>query len=257
MSLSFIALIKAIILPPTLNFIFIAIGLCIKKEKILSQFFLYFGALSLVLFCFSPFSDLLLKSLEKYPALIPPVVINNEQAIVVLAGGSDSKSKEYAKDVDGISTLQRTRYAAFLYKQTNLPILVSGGGIELDKNTEASVMEDTLKNSFNVPVTWQEDRSMNTAENAFYSSALLKEKGIDSIFLVTHAWHMSRSVMMFEREGINVTPAPTMFSPEVTTADWSCYLPSASALNRSVIALHEYIGILWYKLRYTLIFSFI
>ena len=248
MSLSLIAFIKAITLPPTLNFILIAIGLCFKNKKILSRLFLYSGSLSLVLFCFPAFSDLLLKSLEKHPALIPPVLMHNEEAIVVLAGGSYPDAKEYAKDIDGFTTLQRNHYASFLYKQTGLPILVTGGNIELDDNTEASVMTDTLQNSFNIPVRWQEDKARNTAENAIYSAAILKENGIDTIFLVTHAWHMPRSVMMFEREGIKVTPAPTIFVSD--RVNFLNYIPSSSALLKTRIALHEYIGILWYKIRY-------
>jgi uncharacterized SAM-binding protein YcdF (DUF218 family) len=251
MSLSFIALIKAIILPPTINFISIVLGLLLyRKYKFFSRFLLYVGALSLVLFCFPRFSDQLLKSLEKYSALEPPVVIDNQQAIVVLAAGYHPNLKEYAKAIDGAATLQRNHYAAFLYKQTGLPILVTGGNVELEFPSEASVMADTLNNSFNVDVTWQEDKAKNTAENAIYSAALLKENGIDRIYLVTHAWHMPRAVMMFEQQGIKVTPAPTMFTSDVTYSDWSYYIPTASALNDVRIALHEYIGMLWYKLRY-------
>ncbi|MCZ6803062.1 MAG: YdcF family protein [Proteobacteria bacterium] len=169
MSSPLIAFIKTIILPPTLNFIFIALGLLLfKKHKVLSQGLLYLGALPLVLFCFAPFSDCLLKSLEKYPALKLPVVINNEQAIVVLAAGGYPNAKEYDKDIDDAATLQRNHYAAFLYKQTNLPVLVTGGNIELIHLPESSVMTETLKNSFNVEVTWQEDKAKNTAENAIF-----------------------------------------------------------------------------------------
>jgi len=250
MSYSFIALIKAIILPPTINFIAIALGLLFKKHKVLSHVLLYFGALSLVLFCFAPFSNLLLKSLEKYPALESPVVINNEQAIVVLAAGSYPNAKEYAKDIDGAATLQRNQYAAFIYKQVKLPVLVTGGLFEPNQFPESAVMADTLKNSFNVEVTWQEDKAKNTAENAIFSAAILKENGIDSIYLVTHTWHMPRAVMMFEQEGINVTPAPTMFTSTEINPGWSYYIPSASALYGTRTALHEYIGTLWYKLRY-------
>ncbi len=220
MNYSVIAFIKAIILPPTINFISIVLGLLLlNKNKFFSRFFLYPGALSLVLFCFPPFSNLLLKSLEKYPALEPPIVINNEKAIVVLAAGSHPDTKEYAKDIDGAVTLQRNHYAAFLYKQTGLPILVTGGNVELEYTPEAVVMADTLNNSFNVNVTWQEDKAKNTADNAIFSAAILKENGIDSIYLVTHAWHMPRAVMMFVKEGLKVTPAPTIFTFDVIDPD--------------------------------------
>lgn len=250
MSYSLIAFIKAIIFPPALNFILIATGLYFKQKKILSRLFLYAGSVSLVLFCLPVVSNFLLKNLEKFPALNPPVVVNDEQAIVVLSGGSYADAKEYAKDTDGFITLQRNHYASFLHKQTGLPILVTGGDIELADNTEASVMTDTLENSFNVKVKWQEDKSRNTAENAIYSATILKESGINSVFLVTHAWHMPRAVMMFEQQGVNVTPAPTVFTDDKDGFSLLDYIPSASALFQTRIALHEYLGILWYKLRY-------
>jgi uncharacterized SAM-binding protein YcdF (DUF218 family) len=249
--LSFIAIIKAIILPPTVNFIIIAFGLLLNKiNKHFSYLLITVGALSLVLFCFPPFSALLLKGLEQYPPLEPPVTVHNEQAIVVLSAGSYPYAKEYAKAIDGAAALQRNQYAAFLQNQTDLPILVSGGTVGFNTSSEAAIMTDTLSNSFKVQVKWQETKSRNTAENAMYSAAILKENDIETIYLVTHAWHMPRAVMMFEKQGINVTPAPTMFIEMMTNISSSYYLPAAYALQNVNIALHEYIGIFWYKLRY-------
>ncbi len=245
MSLSLIAIIKAIIFPPTFNFIFIALGLIAKRKL-----FLYFGLLSLLLCCLPIFSKALLKSLETYPALIPPVSVNKEQAIVVLSGGSYPQAKEYGKSIDGNTTLQRSNYAAFLHKQTQLPDLVKGGKTNSKINSEAAVMAGTLNDSFNVEVKWKEEQSLNTAGNATYSTVILKENEIDSIFLVTNAWHMPRSVMMFEQQGLNVTPAPTIFVYDKDKFTLTDYLPSAGALYKTRIALHEYLGLLWYKLRY-------
>jgi len=246
-----VAVIKAMILSPLMNIILISTGLClIKKYKTASYFFIYFGALTLVLFCFPPFSHGLLQSLERYPALEPPLVVDKEQAIVVLSSGSHSMAKEFGKAVDTAGALERNHYAAFLHKQTGLPILVSGGYVGSSEISQASVMTDTLTNSFNVPVKWQEERSHNTAENAIYSVELLKQNNIDTIYLVTHAWHMYRAVMMFEQQGIKVTPAPTMFTSYLSNSFVDHYFPNAYALLDVRIALHEYIGILWYKLRY-------
>ncbi len=251
MSLSLVAFIKAIILPPTLNFVFILVGLLIRKKYItISRVLLYFSSITLLLCCFPPFSNFLLNKLEKYPALELPVIVNSEQAIVVLSAGVKPFSKEYGREIGGAATLQRNLYAAFLYKQVNLPILVTGGLFEYRKHSEAGVMATTLANSFNVKVKWLEEQSKNTAENAIYSAAILKENGIDSIYLVTHAWHMPRAVMVFEQEGINVTPAPTIFVTNNNSPNWAYYIPNVSALSNTKIALHEFIGILWYKFKY-------
>ncbi len=250
MSLSFIAFVKTLVLPPILNFIIIAIGVCFKRKKNLSRFFIYTGSLSLLLFCFSPFSNFLFKSLEKYPALLPPVSVNGEQAIVVLGGGIHPIQMEYGKEIVGSTTLQRNHYAAFLYKQVKLPILVTGGLFEPRLYSEAAVMAETLTDSFNVEVTWQEGKSRNTAENAIFSAEILKQNNIDKIFLVTHARHMARAAMMFEQVGMKVTPAPTLFTKDDIKSGWTYFIPSLSALSNTREALHEYIGILWYKIRY-------
>ncbi len=251
MSLSLIAFIKAIIHPPTINFVFILVGLLIqKKYKTISRVFLYIGSTTLLLFCFSPFSNFLLNKLEKYPALELPVIVNSEQAIVVLSAGIQPFRKEFGREIGGAATIQRNLYAAFLYKQVNLPVLVTGGLFKHSELSEAAAMAATLTNFFNVKVTWQERQSKNTAENAIYSAAILKENGIGSIYLVTHAWHMPRAVMMFEEQGIKVTPAPTLFNAEVINPDWKYYIPNLPALSKTKIALHEYIGIIWYKFRY-------
>ena len=69
-------------------------------------------------------------------------------------------AKEFGKAVDTAGALERNHYAAFLHKQTGLPILVSGGYVGSSAITlKHAVMADTLTNSFNVPVKWQEERS--------------------------------------------------------------------------------------------------
>ncbi|MFT5396545.1 MAG: uncharacterized SAM-binding protein YcdF (DUF218 family) [Gammaproteobacteria bacterium] len=252
MYFSVIVFIKAIVLPPTINFVLILLGLSLaNRTKFFSRFFLYVGSLSLVLFCLVPFSEFMLNNLEKYPALKLPIIINNEQAIVILGAGHRFNAEEYDKDIDGARALQRNHYGAFLHKQTGLPILVTGGNGEIGHDSEAAVMADTLNDSFNVEVKWQEDKARNTVENAVYSAAILRENEVENIYLVTHAWHMSRAVLMFEKQGIKVTPAPTIFTPHATwLASWQNYIPAASALGNTYLALHEYMGILWYKLKY-------
>lgn len=252
MYFSIVVFIKAVVLPPAINIILILLGLMlVKRAKHLSRFFLYFGSLSLLLFCLVPFSEFLLNSLEKYPPLKLPIIINNEQAIVILCAGNRFNAKEYDKDIVGARALQRSHYGAYLHKQTGLPVLVTGGNGEVGHDTEAAVMADTLNDSFNVKVKWEEGKGRNTAESAVYSAALLRENEIENIYLVTHAWHMSRAVLMFEKQGLKVTPAPTIFTPYATwLASWQNYIPAASALGNTYLALHEYMGILWYKLRY-------
>jgi uncharacterized SAM-binding protein YcdF (DUF218 family) len=109
-------------------------------------------------------------------------------------------------------------------------------------------MKQVLEQEFNVPVRWVEDASDNTLENARLSRQLLKQEGITRIYLVTHAWHMARAVLSFQRAGFQVVPAPTAYTTRYRT-DLLAFVPNAHALHDSRIFMHELIGMLWYRLK--------
>ena len=61
---------------------------------------------------------------------------------------------------------------------------------------------------------------------------------------------MPRSVRMFEQQGLTVLPAPCDDVVEDHAYDISSFLPHWHELADSVDGLHEYLGLLWYKVRY-------
>ncbi len=251
MNLTVIAVIKSLLLPPTLNFFFILAGyLLLRKLKWLGQLLILTGLLSLLLLSLRPVSYLMIQGLERYPPLPVPVQLQDEKAIVVLGAGINENSPEFGRSTESARGIQRLQYAAFLFEQTALPVLVSGGYVHSNKVSEAAVMSQTLQNSFDVATVWQEQQSGNTAENALYSAELLQGQGVSTIYLVTHAWHMPRALMMFEAQGMDVTPAPIQAATRPEYWLPRTYLPSMDALVESHLALHEYLGLLWYRLRY-------
>lgn len=69
-----------------------------------------------------------------------------------------------------------------------------------------------------------------------------------SFYLVTSAAHMPRALIAFRAQGLAPLPAPTDYQrpPSLTRAKpW----PSPLALHQSDLAVHEYLGILWYRLQ--------
>ncbi len=171
------------------------------------------------------------------------------ELIVVLGGGSQGTPLNHqGLQVAGGPTLERLRYAASLHRHTGLPLLVAGGSALAGTPPEAELMVRSLQDDFGIGVRFVEGRSLNTAENAAFSAALLGGSGITRVLLVTHAHHMSRSVAAFERQGLHVTPAPVVSSDGPLS--FAAFLPRANALAGSAAALHEYVGSLWYWLRY-------
>ena len=173
---------------------------------------------------------------------------NPADAIVVLGGGTYFNAPEYAGDTVSHASLERVRYAAWLYRYTNKPLLMTGGTPLGNRSAEAQLMQSLMEKEFNIEVKWVEAQSNNTFENAHYSYQILQATGIKRIYLVTHAWHMPRAMRIFQAAGFEVTPAPTAFTTRHHD-DLLAFLPNAHALKDSQIFLHEMIGMLWYRLK--------
>jgi uncharacterized SAM-binding protein YcdF (DUF218 family) len=89
----------------------------------------------------------------------------------------------------------------------------------------------------------------DTADEAQAVRALL---GPERIVLVTSATHMPRAMALFHKEGLNPVPAPTDFNGG--RRPWSLLqlldlIPNANAGMLTEKALHEYLGLVWAKLR--------
>ena len=111
-----------------------------------------------------------------------------------------------------------------------------------------TVMARSLADDFAAPPRWVETRSRDTWENARRSADLLRAAGIRTVYVVTHAWHMPRALLAFQRAGIEAVPAPVRLDawPRLT---WKRFVPSASAWQVAYYAFHEWTGLAFYALR--------
>jgi len=174
----------------------------------------------------------------------PPAVV------VVLGGGvvNDADTEPPRERLEA-RALQRTLAAARVVRATGLPVLVSGGRPQAQRRSEADLMRQILQDDLGVAVRWVEERSRDTAENASASAALLRADGIDSVILVTHAYHMPRARRAFEAVGLAVLPAPHDWHGARSRAGLRAWLPSPDGLVTSTVSLHELLGRAWYRLR--------
>lgn len=255
MDIYLIKVISQLIMPPNPILLMILAGIILqyrynnhKAGKILS-----YGGLGLLIAFTSPLlSSSLTLLLENTPALSrQQLQTTNAQAIVILGAGTYKNAPEYGEDTVGSATLERIRYGAFVHQHTQLPVLVTGGRVFSDNlSSEAENMQKVMQSQLQSPVTWLEEQSRNTWENATYSYKILNKQGINKIILVTHALHMRRSIISFEAAGFEVLPAPLSFHSKNISFSIFQILPSAHTMSSIQNALHEVAGILWYKLRY-------
>jgi uncharacterized SAM-binding protein YcdF (DUF218 family) len=168
------------------------------------------------------------------------------QAIVVLGGGVENEAVEYGGPTLSPDAMSRLLYGVHLSRSTQLPMAYTGGigwAGSSGQTSEAEVANISLARLGLPALRWQENQSRDTRENALLTAALLKGDHIARIALVTHAWHMPRSVRQFEAAGLQVTPAPM----DYIRSDLSLllqWLPSGKGLRDSGWIIREWLGLL-------------
>lgn len=166
-------------------------------------------------------------------------------AMVVLGGGLSAPTarRPYA---DLSSAADRAWHAARLYHAGKAPLLVlsggGGGGSVPGAVPEAEAMRLFLQD-LGVPAAalLLEQGSGNTRQNASLSAALLAQRGITRVLLVTSALHMARASAHFEAAGLAVVPVATDHE-SLSDPPSGRFLPSAEALDGSGRAMKEWLG---------------
>ena len=249
------ALLKALFLPPVGFLLLVLCGILLRRRwPAFAGGCILAGLVALFLVSLPAVGTSLLMLHQQYAPLQSDQLTADlaspdaPQVIVVLGADFDERPPEYDEPQPTALTLARLRYAAFLQRETGLPLLVSAGNEASDTERGGSVMKRTLEEELGASVAFVEEASTTTAENAVLSAELLRGDGIDRIYLVTHAWHMPRAKAAFERQGLTVTPAPTDFAtaPSLILFDW---LPSPRGLQSSYYFFHEALGRIAYALR--------
>ncbi|MCW8889442.1 MAG: YdcF family protein [Sedimenticola sp.] len=242
---------KTFVLPPGILVILGFTGFFLAR-RLIGKLLLLLTLTALYLFSTPFLSKQLMSGLEIIPALTEAQIQKSDaQAIVLLGAGRQEAAPEYhGADTVNPMLLERLRYAAWLSKRSGLPIIPSGGSPLSKGPSEAELSRQILQNELGAKILFLEDKSRTTREEALILKGMLKERGIQKIMLVTHAWHMLRSLDVFVQAGIDVIPAPMGFAVRPSTIErpYSPWLPSAKYMQNSYYALHEYLGRAWYQL---------
>ena len=172
----------------------------------------------------------------------PPTSLPNADVIVVLGGGATSDHQ----DVTGTGTLcsipaNRLLTAVRLQKKLGLPILVTGGQIYEDSGREADIARRVLKElGVSEDMIILENKSLNTTQNAQFSTEILKTRGYSKPIIVTSAFHMPRAMANFEKLGIEAIPYPCDYMVNKQQVfHYAKLAPSSQALEFTAIYLQE------------------
>jgi uncharacterized SAM-binding protein YcdF (DUF218 family) len=146
-------------------------------------------------------------------------------------------------------SLERLRLGIRLARETGWPLAFSGGrgwaqSADLE-DSEAEAAQRTATQDFAYPLTWLENGSRDTAENAELSVALLRNQGVRRVLLVSHAWHMPRAIELFERAAGHAGPAviAAPLAPEgALLTRWLEWMPSSRGSELVRTGVREWLG---------------
>lgn len=212
-----------------------------KYTKAKSFLLLAFGLL--FLFSYPPFANYLIENLEnQYPKYEYKVKV---KYIHVLGSGHNTDITQPISSHVGDGGTKRVLEGVIIHRKIKGSIIIFTG-YEGDTNTSNAQMNAALASAIGVE---KDDMVVfglpkDTKEEAFFTKDLVGEK---PFILVTSATHMPRAMKIFKNLGLDPIPAPTDFHKD----EFKGYLrePSAYHFHLSEIAVHEYIGILWEKLK--------
>lgn len=199
-----------------------------------------------------PASSYLIAILEQE---FPPFQMSSGQsfdAIVVLTGGILPKTGARPTAELGDATTQRTLCGVDAYSKGLAHTLLLSGGPTGTPETDAVEM-GTLATRFGIPqdALVLEKVSRNTYESAKEIRRLLGDRA--NILLVTSAFHIPRSMRLFQKQGLHVTPFPCGYLTSQRIGAWpkftlNSFVPSLGSMRRSEVAINELVGLVVYKL---------
>jgi uncharacterized SAM-binding protein YcdF (DUF218 family) len=246
------------ILKKLIGYFLVPPGLFIAALFVLSLFLKKKAKLMILSLCallylssIEPTKDLLLMPLEDAYKIPATAELKGYQAYVVLG----SSIVENAPDLSGPGVLDgdalhRVMGAYRLYRISPKPIILSGGTLS-GSQPEAEISKRYLLSlGIKEEHLLAESRSKDTVENARFTKDICDSRKIKSVVVITSAFHMKRSVMLFKRVFSDVLPFPTAFRvARKTRYGLFSFIPDPGSLCNVSLALKEHIGILFYTFR--------
>jgi len=235
---------QILVVPSGLGTVLFGLGvlaMLLPKTRRLSRPLLFGSIGVLFFFSFGPVATLLFSPLEyAYPAMTEPERHGDIRTIVVLTGyASTDPDMPPSSRLSVASAFRVLETASLAQRRPDCRIVISGNA-----DAAQAMSSQLLAMGLAAERIILESASANTAASAKNLAGLI---GDNPVFLVTSAGHMRRSLAVFRRQGVSAIPVPTdhQLPSKVSRAEWNV---SPFNLNASDVAMHEYAGLLWYRL---------
>lgn len=195
------------------------------------------------------------RTLEVDYPFVPMEQMPAADAIVCLGGGVGSSTNFCPYPLLNAGA-DRDYYAALLWKAGKAPIIIPSA-VDCEFSQKRFMMD------LGVPASaiCVEGKARNTEENAKLVQRLLNERsrekakvedgGKAKVLLVTSAWHMKRSLLMFEKYAPELDVIPAAADHECLRGSgilyWGHFIPDYTCLELNCRYAHEWAGYFWYR----------
>ncbi|MBU1055189.1 MAG: YdcF family protein [Proteobacteria bacterium] len=238
--------------PLTVCISFLVLGLLlllIKKKEKIGKFIIMAGVISMIFMSFNVLPDKILGNLErKYKPLLNMNSISEIRWVVVLGGGCSADSTLPVISRLSHHSLFRLVEGISIHNKIPKSKIIFSGGSAFDSVPESKVMANAaLELGVDSNKIILESESLDTESQALFIKKII---GDDKFILVTSAFHMQRSMAIFQKAGMNPIPAPVgHLVKKAERINPFMYFPDSTEIKKLDLAVHEYLGLLWLKIR--------
>jgi uncharacterized SAM-binding protein YcdF (DUF218 family) len=244
-------IVSPLFLPLTLCLILLLAGLILlwfRKRERMGKVLVTFGVLLLALLSYDAVSSRIISPLE---CRYPPASLSDARGarwIAVLGSGVRVEKGWPAAGQLSERSLARLAEGIRLHKLLSGCKLILSGGAVYQTVPEAELMAEAARDlGVDEKDILIESASRDTEEQARRIRGIV---GRDKLVLVTSAVHMPRAMALFKKEQMTPVPAPAGVCvknpPPLSPGD---FYPGAETLWKSETAFHEYLGVVWAKMR--------
>ncbi|MEE4013389.1 YdcF family protein [Roseibium sp. FZY0029] len=243
-----------LILPSNFLIVLLAAGLLLSlsaRWRRYGRLLTFAGFAGLIVCAFSPAANWLIVPLEdRYQR---PATLENYDGIIILGGAVDTVVTGVRGDTALTMSAERVTITARLAKALPEAKIIHTGGQGMIVSSQATEAEGAARLFRDFGISPDriilEDQSQNTWQNAVYAKRIVQPQPGQRWLLVTSAYHMPRSMGVFEKAGwTGVTAYPVDFRTRGPQDRMLGFDGASKGLRRFDIAFREWVGLAVYKL---------
>jgi len=205
----------------------------------------------MVLATLSPLGNLLITPLEQRFPDPSPADTGTIDGIIVLGGSYDSVSHSYLSTIFLREDTEPMAVVPGLARRHPQARIIISGGTDpsVSGPSEAAIVKQYFVSfGINADRISIEEESQTTSENARFTAGLIHPGPKTKWLLVTSAYHIPRAMGAFRKAGFNVIAFPAGWRTRGWKDMWWPASTAAENLRRVDIAVHEWLGLLSYRL---------